>query len=280
MSDENRNQETETPSADERRLRELFSSLKKVEAPKDFDLRLKARLANARAEDFRPRFGWALRFALPALAVVLALGLFVFSGRLTSNDATVASAGNSSPAAERPLPANFAASVPTPVETPETPDLKASLPTDQDSPKPPEREVAQTRPAATPVRKIKRDGADREAPLSEDKASKLTPVFQPNPAPKPVPTVEVRETPNPLTVRDVLSTIGIDAAFENGRWTVRSITANGVGESSGVRENDVVEAIDDEPLNGETVFYKTAAGRTLTVTRGGGKLKIRLRNKQ
>ena len=88
------------------------------------------------------------------------------------------------------------------------------------------------------------------------------------------------ENPNSISVKDVLSINGINADFENGKWTVKSVTANSIGESSGVKENDIIEAIDNQPLSGETINGKTFSGKTITVVRNGGKSQIKLRNKQ
>ena len=88
------------------------------------------------------------------------------------------------------------------------------------------------------------------------------------------------EASNPLPVREVLSQNGINADFENGRWTVKSVTPNSLGDSSGVKQNDVIEEIDNQPVSGATVFNKIVNGKTITVTRNGQKSIIKLRNKQ
>ena len=73
---------------------------------------------------------------------------------------------------------------------------------------------------------------------------------------------------------------GINADFENGKWKVKSVTANSLGESSGVMKDDIIEAIDNQSLASEIIKSKTFSGKTITVTRNGEKLQIKLRNKQ
>jgi C-terminal processing protease CtpA/Prc len=85
---------------------------------------------------------------------------------------------------------------------------------------------------------------------------------------------------SPISVKEILSIMGINVELENGKWKVRSVTANGVGESSGVRADDIVEAIDEQPLSSETVFNKIVKGKKMTVTRKGEKSQLELRNKQ
>src|SRR5215213_7574369 len=78
--------ETEILSADEQKLREMCLSLKKVDAPKDFYFKVKARIAGAKPSDFQPRFGFAFRYGLPALALILVLGLVAYNGGFLSSN--------------------------------------------------------------------------------------------------------------------------------------------------------------------------------------------------
>ena len=150
----------------------------------------------------------------------------------------------------------------------------------QNLPKVSENQVAGIKPNKSEIERTSNVKSD-DSTRSEDKAFKSTNVIQPRFEQKnPIQTPQNNEKTNPLTVKNVLSINGINADFENGKWTVKSVTANGIGESSGIKENDIIEAIDNQPLSVGTVFNKTAAGKTITVTRGGGKLEIKLRNKQ
>ena len=82
--------EPEILSADDQKLREMCLSLKKIDAPANFDFRLKARIAGSRKSDFQPRFGWAFRYALPALALIFAFVFLAYnSGFFTSENKTV-----------------------------------------------------------------------------------------------------------------------------------------------------------------------------------------------
>jgi hypothetical protein len=47
-----------------------------------------------------------------------------------------------------------------------------------------------------------------------------------------------------------------------------------------VKVNDVIEAIDEQPLSSETINGNRFSGKTMTVTRGGAKLQIKLGRKQ
>lgn len=279
MNYENPNDETEILSADEQRLREMCRTLKKVEAPKDFDLKLKARLADSKANDFQPRLvPVLLRYALPTLGLILILGLLAYnSGFLSSNNPLVAES-SVAPQTATTLPQNSAVSSFTPSE--QTPDNNtAVLPLNQELPKP--NEVVVRQPKISELEASRRP-KENETGGSTDKSQKKAPIIAPkNNMPKTLPQNSPdSETSNPIPVREVLSQNGINADFENGRWTVKSVTPNSLGDSSGVKQNDVIEEIDNQPVSGATVFNKIVNGKTITVTRNGQKSRIKLRNKQ
>jgi len=271
--------EQEILSADEQKVREMCLSLKKVDAPADFDFKLKARIASAKPSALQPRFGFALRYGLPALALILVLGLLAFNGGfLSSNDNPFVA--ESSPTPPTPaLPQNGAVANAAPPETPNQ--NSAVLPANQSLPKAPQAEVAVSQPKkseADKKRKVKNDNFMGSVDKGLKEAPKIGPKgFDPKAVPQ---NIQNSEPSNPISVKEVLSTNGINADLENGKWKVRSVTANSVGESSGVKENDVIEAIDNQPLAAETVFIKTAKGQTITITRNGEKSQLKLSGKQ
>jgi len=272
--------ETEILSADEQKLREMCCSLKKIDAPNDFDFKLKARIANTNPRDFQPRFGFAVRYAMPALALIFVLGLlFAYSGGFwSSNDGkTIAesSIGTTNPAS----PQNSAVSSFTAPEQ-KTDENSAVLPANQESPKTPEKaQVAETilRTPKKDPRENKKDfnGGSKDFGFTRDIPKQ--PSFNSNSV---LPNPQMDEKFVPMSVRDVLIINGIDADLENGKWTVKSVRANSLAESSGIKENDIIEAIDSQSLSAETVFNKTVNGKILTVTRNGLKSQIKLQNKQ
>jgi hypothetical protein len=282
MSNEEQKTGPEILSADEQKVREMCLALKKIDAPKDFDFKLKARIANSNPRAFRPRFGFAFRYALPALALIAVFGVLAYSGIFSAaKDGQISAKTEVTPQAPA-SPQNIVASAPVASETKEKPneDL-AVLPANQAVPKAPESGITDKMPESLKFLEKKHQPKDdfRGSDLNSlKKAPLLQPKFE---APKNIPqNPQNNEKVNPMPVKDVLSINGIDASFENGKWTVKAVTANGIAESSGIKENDVIEAIDNQPLSAETVFNKTANGKSLTVTRNGSKLEIKLRNKQ
>jgi hypothetical protein len=280
MNYETSKNEPETLSADDLKVGEMCRTLERIEAPKDFDFKLTARIANAKASDFAPRrrFIPALSYALPALALILVLGLLAYNGGFFP-------AGNNSAVAVSPvapqtvdLPQNRAVSNFTPSS--ETANANAAvLPLNQDSPKPKEIAVSQQKKSETEATRRRPENVGGGSTLQSLTNSRtIMPRFN---IPPSVPqNSQTDENPNPITVSEVLSQMGINANFDNGKWSVKSVTPNSLGDSSGVRQNDVIEEIDNQTVSGTTAFNKIVNGKTVTVTRGGQKIVIQLRNKQ
>ena len=82
-----------------------------------------------------------------------------------------------------------------------------------------------------------------------------------------------------IAVEKILSINGINADFENGKWKVKSVAPNSLGESSGIKQNDVIEAVDDLLLSGKTIKGDSFKGKELTITRDGERKIIKLQNK-
>ncbi len=279
MNYENPNNETEILSAHDEKLRKMCRTLKSVEAPKDFDFKLKARIANSKAGDFQPRsrFFPAMRYAMPALALILVLGLLAYNGGFLSSNSSTIAENSFAPESVTP-PQTDAVSSFTPVEQASNTN-SAVLPLTQDSPKPDQVAV---RPPKKSDAETTRRPKENETGGSTDQAltnfQTITPKYD---MPVIVPqNSQDKEAMNQIPVRDVLLQMGFNVDFQNGKWTVKSVTPNSLGENSGVKPNDVIEAIDDQPVSGATVFNKTVNGKTITVTRSGQKVIIELRNKQ
>ena len=280
MNEQEVKNEPEMLSADDRKLREMCLSLKRIDAPNDFDFKLKARIAKTNSSDFQPRFGWAFRYALPVLAFVMLATIFAYKSNFWS------AAENQPIAAVSPvgefknsptLPENnlvAAQTSPTPLEANNdnanilTPKLM----------KLPENEVAETnsiKVKRTNKSPESRDDFNRSRDFSSTNTTIKQPIQNSNISTQ-IPESFIKT--NPTSIESILSEIGIKAVLENGKWTVKSLTSNGMTERSGVKKDDVIEAIDDQPISSETKFDKNFSGKTITVSREGKRLEFRLQN--
>jgi hypothetical protein len=279
MSNKNfQNGENEILSRDEARVRELLGNLERVDAPKDFDFKLKARIANAEPNDYKPRLFSFLRRAAPLGLAILILAMVVVSGLYSFDNNSVPSIASNSaanPVVNPSLPDNsqpkeefVAASNSTTanLEKPEAVSFAANTELTEKSKKP----------------KIQNRNTDNNGGGSKDFSfTPKSPILPPglNPDKEVEIPKDFKNLNSDTSVKDILSIIGIEASFEKNRWKVNSVKQNSRAERSGVKANDVIEAIDENRLATETISTKNVNGNKLTVVRGGEKLEIKLQEK-
>lgn len=278
-------------SREQAQVWQMIDGLSRVEAPKNFDFHLKARIANASASDFKPRFLPVLRYVLPLGAIVLVFSLIVFN-TLFLNDKTG-------------VPQVAESSVPVSLEKENTPnqisigqaDLANNLQTpanenpvsiNSDAGKQPKQSIikreetefaAVKSPKNVPASAIPK-ASQENFTGSRDFSSTTAPEKLPkglnaNKKIDPAPNVSGVKT---ITTAQVLSELGIETVLENGKRMVRAVRQNSLGEMSGVKNGDIIEAIDGKKLTDEFASGKKIEGKTLTVTRGTEKVEVPLRN--
>jgi hypothetical protein len=81
---------------------------------------------------------------------------------------------------------------------------------------------------------------------------------------------------NSTAVKDFLTFFEIDASFSNNQWQVKSVGEKAL--NSGLKVNDIIEAIDGKKLAGEIVNGTNFNG-ILTILRGAERIEINLQNK-
>jgi hypothetical protein len=248
------------PGSDEQKIAEMLSGLKRVEAPKDFDFKLKARIAQANPGVYRKtRLFPVLRFAMP-LGLFLAVGAGILINSSYSDSTSPQIAADAPPAAsivsESPVPArgqeevassaSSGAELPTNVQAPVAGQQIASGAAAQ-------RGTLQ-RPAAAG-----RTTAPAPAGFSTDRGV--------NPAPTPIVPPEFRQAPpanssvrpkdmpvKPLGAREALASIGIEADVEENAFKVKTVKNGTLAGQMGVKPGDKLESIDGKEINDKTVF--------------------------
>lgn len=270
-------EENEILSGDDEKIRQMLGNLKRVDAPKDFDFRLKARIADAEPQNFQaPRLFPVLRYAAPLALAIVVLAVVVINGLYSFDN-------------------NSVASVP---ENPGKPKVENSISTNNFQPE--ENFIAQDNPPAAnmeiipasavnsnkPEKKIfsrdselaaniKKPGKDEPKKDDNDIRSRV----ESSENPKVLVPQEFGSN-NLLSVREVLLTIGIEANLSDKKWKVKSVTPNSIAERSGVKTDDVIEAIDEKQLSTEPINTKGSfTGKRLIVVRGGERMEISLQNK-
>lgn len=271
------------------RVWQLIDRFEPVDAPKDFDFRVKARVANAKPADFKPHFLPALRYGLPLSIVILILAFVVFRGvyfleepvpQVAEKTLQPPSLKESLPLSDSTKEDSIAASQPLNPKTPA--DIaKTNLP---EYKKAAENGGEKTRFVA--VRNAKKSATKIEKNNEKTSGgSQVLAASQPHIySPKGIQPGQTNENPSnfetasSITAEQILSQLGIEVVAKNGKREVRAVKQNSVGERSGVRIGDTIEAIDGENLGGEPIRAKKIEGKKLTVARGAEKIEILLRN--
>jgi hypothetical protein len=223
----------------------LLRNLKRVDAPRDFDHRVRAKIAQGRPKADR---GWVIPvWAKAGVTAALILGLASYIGfnSIPTGPSTTATVTEAPPSVQTLRP--VAAEPATPAAPLET-----------------RPEVASIQPTSTPARPatVRRQNPKRTAAGggSVDFAVRIG------------KTVEVSDLP----VTDVLSRAGAKVSFEGNSMKVDDATGSAV--RSGLKPGDVIESIDGKSVDAKSTLKRTAAGRNLRVRRDGKILDIVIKN--
>lgn len=261
-------------SADEEQVRQMLAGLKQVSAPKDFDFKLKARIAQGLPETKANQVAWSLRYVIPALLIAV-VGIIAVTSGLISTGVDLASdqGSRSAPAAaetsvgaesqNQPIVSNLTEPVAVPTDTAPARDA-----------------LAAARPA------INRPGARRAAPASVRRGggsidvgtSVEEPIFPKglDPNTPPVRVNEKTVQSGPLQTKVILGFLGIDAAYDGTNWKASSVKQHSIGERAGIKAGDIIEAVNDMPVGQSTEFRSPFSGKSITVNREGKSVKLGL----
>ncbi|MEP7213110.1 MAG: hypothetical protein ABI791_08550 [Acidobacteriota bacterium] len=257
--------------ADDAKIAQMLAGLKRVDAPANFEFKLKARIANAarptRGLGFIPSF---VRYAAPLALIAAVSSLFYLNS--SSDPAPVQTAGVAPQISTVSEIANMAAapgetSTAAAVETPR-PLLAANR----------SKLPVSTRPVD--VKLVQRNTGEQD----RSKVSAVTPPriilprgITPNGLPDGAQSPPMNNKVD-LTASGVFPILGIDALYDDG-WKVRAVKVNGMGDRAGVKAGDVLEAIDENQLGKDAVFKSGFNGKVMKVRRDGKLLELRLQNK-
>ncbi len=259
----------EHPGSDEQKISAMLTGLKRVEAPKNFDLHLKARIANARPSAYRRSS------LLPILKYAVPLGLFLVVGAMV----LAVSSYNSWEAPTVIVQAPEAVPAPQPSVAVKMPDVPAPSSVAGAEPREEPREPAVEIPrlaSAEPKRvTTRREGRSvdftsaTEDPISSNSALKAVKV-----APTPITP---RGMLKPMTIDAALDVIGVEADFAGGLWNVKAVKSNGIADQIGVKPGDKLKAIEGRQLDEKTEFESALNVSTIQVVRDGKTLDLSVR---
>jgi len=269
---------------------DLLSKLKRVDAPQDFDFRVRARIAGRRSEAKAPHRTWlpaTLRVAVPLALLVAVGGYFGFNSLYpTSVDMRAPSIAETKPVSVSAppivVPANEIAAQPSAdvIQQPAN-QLVASrteVKSDESIAKPAKIAPENTNSNNQPGEERSDSGSYVEA--SRDVVI-LSPVANNNGS-QIQKTVDSANTnghaATKIRARDVLAVMGIHAAYTVGGWKVISVSASSLASRSGVKAGDVIVTLNGLPLKAQTEFDSGFSGQSVGVKRDGESLHLSLSN--
>lgn len=269
----------EGASADEAKVRRMLGELKRIEAPRNFDFKLKARIASTRPEDLRkPESRLVfLRYAMPLLLVLVVISGVVVIGLYGVDNGDVPEVAYTAPTkqADRELT--------QPVVSP-APALTTPANSVAD-----ETAVAKTTPiegqtiaSSSQPRRMERTGTARD--LSDDGAGSKDgalgnpkPIIDLNNA-KPTSAAPAGTGPSmpagQIPVQTVLDFSGIKTTYSNSGWRVNAVLPSSIADKAGIKTGDLIEGINGQPVTEGTKFSGEVRVRSLKVGRNGQSMVI------
>ncbi len=278
------NNEKENLSRNDEKLRGILGSLDKVDAPKNFNFRLKSKIASAETKGGNRTFWRYLLIGAPSLTGILLVAFFAFNRNVPTQITKV----------NQPQPATIG-----------TPEIKVL-------PEVPGVEIAEKPPTETPD--LKKDFriiepkvvadkvlAKAEKPQSikieskrvlpkkpvvndnfvSEKTSAVTESSKPL-VPKGFGVTPANTQLNDITtvfeIESLLNDLGIETTAENGKLKVKSVKKNSSAERSGVKNDDVIDAVDNQKITPKETRQKAFAAKSLNITREGKTLELKLQN--
>lgn len=258
---------------DDDNVSRLLSTLNRVEAPNDFDFRVKARIAAGRPAARRP-FGLpaAVGYAIPLVLVMLIVVYFGFNAlnaNKTVNEPIVAGAPKVSSAPLTASPSN-AEAIAHPITEERADGKKQELPVGQSgdnwAKKSPNKVSPSTRPGGGSMDEIQGVAPPPLRPRG----------FNTNL--RPPSNSSGMDRTAPVQAQTFLNVFGMNGAFGDAGWKVESVTPDSLAARSGVKTGDVIEAMNDQALTEKTTFNGKYNAKSLRVRRDGTSIQIILKN--
>jgi hypothetical protein len=263
----------------------MIDGLKRVDAPNDFDFRVKAKIAGAKPADFQPRFLPVLRYVLPLSLIVLVFGLLAFNTSLflDNNGASqIVGTVPQTPQTEAAPVNSFSTNQVITTSAKNEPLIAEVANTNLErSVKNQEKQVTIFKsPIKSPTNASKKNfddngGGSRVLSVKPPSPVKLPLGFNPN---QTVETSPNADNSNFVSDEQILQLLGIEVVRENGNLKVKTVRENSTAKRSDLKAGDVIEAIDGVKLPAEPLRGKRIEVKNLTVVRGATKIEITLKN--
>ncbi len=251
--------------AGEENVAAMLGTLKRVDAPADFDFRVRARIAQGRPAEKRvswfPAFA---RVAAPALMLAAVGGYFGYNALYSTGTVNVPVVADAGPVAPAPVVVATSNEIaPAPAATTEVA-VRPPVNTEETVAGTPKKDTTTVaKKPETP------EGGSVDMALRETNTLSTRPgnvVNTGNSSPV-IPT-------STLSVREVFSAMGIRASFSGTGWRVSSVS--GRAAAAGLKTGDIIETVNGRSVGANIVFDEKFLGSILRVKRDGASIQISL----
>lgn len=273
---------------------QAIDALPQVNAPSNFDFRVKARIANGKpAAEIQPKFLPVLRYVLPFSAIVLVLGLLAFNTNIFfGSDAAQEVAILTPPtavAAETPPVNPPSPAMPT-VSSNVSPSftderfvvMTANQNTRLSSERPKPRFVVDNSVRKLPLaprRAEVKDNSEEGAGYLDRTVSLPSRVLMPEGFASNPTAANTNSVNSPVArSADIWSFVGVEIISQNGVQTIREVKPDSIAGRAGLRAGDVIEAVNGAKFSAQTSSAAVSELKTLTVLRGTERLEIKIGN--
>lgn len=264
MGSQNGMDELEVIDADSQKVVAMLSALPRVEAPANFEFRVKAGIANGAPS--RSALLPFLKTAAPLalIAFVVSFGLLYYQAPSGTEVAPLKDMSIAGPALApaQTEPASASGGLQSSTQTNQTVETVSTQP---------ERGSTGSRRASTTRRTVSSTSSNRaQGGGSVDRIYHPANVIMPPGTESANPqklNANTAATSTDVPLREVLGIYGVEGDFADGGWKVRSIKDNSIGSRAKIAAGDVIESIDGQPVRAETKLKGGA--KTFTVRRDG-----------
>lgn len=262
-------EENDLETSKEGEVSELLGSMERVEAPVGFERRVLDRIASADkpAGLDRTMLLLGLKFSVPAVALIV-LGVFlVYFNAKTQNTAQLPEVIDTFTDNTGQMPQSPASNTTTTVSgTSQTELAAAENRTNTNA----------ERPASKGNSNVKGPGTGGG---SEDMAVSPSgdPLYPPGINPNIRLSPETAPTQGSIAPSSILAILGIKSACSSVGCRVTGVQANSIGSRAGIMTGDLVEAIDDRPIDSNHTFSGSVNVRMLRINRDGKTITVELK---
>lgn len=262
----------------------LLESLPRVEAPGDFDLRVRARIAAGRPKR-TPWFPAAVRVAVP-LGLVLSVGGYVGYRAVYQPVSTNSDVGLSKTSDTGLVPP---ATIEVAVSNNSLPDTSGDGGNGKPTVKLPPNDDKTLTSAKTNMDPKSDTSGNERRPVgnprggSFDAAVKESKTIYPRGI-NPNSRISVRSKDldrlGVISAKDVITQFGVEVIYAGSELKVISVKENSPAQHAGLKSGDIVEAINDQPIRENTMFRGRFSGKSIRLKRDGATVTIDLSKKR